>query len=712
MKRRRYATLDEIKTASKEELKKILKNDFLKCFEDWKNRWHKCIISHGDYFEGDKIASRPFSCLCLEHTQSLHPLLTPTQQPYSRIMSSQKRKRESITIEKKKEICQLARNNPTISKNEIGERFSLPRTSVSDILTQAENMLANSGYDPANIYNADETGLLLIIGKSAKPRCFRNFSPHFYCTYTTNSKAWMTSSIFQEWLLQFNKQLVSEGRRILLLLDNATSHCVPNDGLSNIKIHFLPPNMTASLQPLDIGIIKSFKAQYRKLHLQKMVELADAHLPTELRLDYAVRYCKMAWDSVSPDSISNCWNHTGIRFTSTAVVEPLNYGNLLDRIRDIFAFTPDNLITEREFQLVDDSQEAEMKLTDDNLLVSTVTAKEELGEDDDATVTKRLPSLREARTASETILLYLEHSKRATSDDVNLSADLLRRVYAISEGEKRQVVITDFFKKISNYYRPSKDLVKITAKIVKSDGSAITENDEITVNNNIINIFKIAKSLYNNKEEEDIREAGLTSLVRFLIDRNPDYIRTNASLSMLYLDTADSLDKEEFTYEESGTAPNISRKIKRNVNFNKGYTDRWIQIKAGKELNAYIKLCDLFCNFRDNDKVRIGFEHELQLTRNDDSNILIGNDTNYKFIIENIEWWIRKVTPSLNIRADLALKLKDEVNMKYETMNVNISYNKTLGEEDVKIASTAIRQSMVFVIFQKAERKEILKIII
>ncbi|UYV74744.1 hypothetical protein LAZ67_12000768 [Cordylochernes scorpioides] len=54
MKGRRYATLDEIKTASKEELKKI-KNDFLKCFEDWKNQWHKCIISHGDYFEGDKI---------------------------------------------------------------------------------------------------------------------------------------------------------------------------------------------------------------------------------------------------------------------------------------------------------------------------------------------------------------------------------------------------------------------------------------------------------------------------------------------------------------------------------------------------------------------------------------------------------------------------------------------------------------------------------
>ncbi|UYV61965.1 hypothetical protein LAZ67_1007210 [Cordylochernes scorpioides] len=35
IKGRRYATLDEIKMASKEELKKIFKNDFLKCFENW-----------------------------------------------------------------------------------------------------------------------------------------------------------------------------------------------------------------------------------------------------------------------------------------------------------------------------------------------------------------------------------------------------------------------------------------------------------------------------------------------------------------------------------------------------------------------------------------------------------------------------------------------------------------------------------------------------
>ncbi|UYV79314.1 hypothetical protein LAZ67_17002113 [Cordylochernes scorpioides] len=163
--------------------------------------------------------------------------------------------------------------------------------------------------------------------------------------------------------------------------------------------------MTASLQPLDSGIFKTFKAQYRKLQLQKMVELADAHLPTELRLDYAVRYC--------------------IRFTSTAAVEHLNYGNLLDRIRDIFAITPENLMTEREFQLVDDSQEAEMKLTDDNFLVSTVTAKEDLGEDDDTTVTQRLPSLRETRTAAETVLLTPLYKERSFGGHV---ADIAMRL--------------------------------------------------------------------------------------------------------------------------------------------------------------------------------------------------------------------------------------------------------------------------------------------
>lgn len=51
----RFGSMDNIKSASLKELKAITKIEFQKCFEDWKKRWHKCIISSGDYFEGDNI---------------------------------------------------------------------------------------------------------------------------------------------------------------------------------------------------------------------------------------------------------------------------------------------------------------------------------------------------------------------------------------------------------------------------------------------------------------------------------------------------------------------------------------------------------------------------------------------------------------------------------------------------------------------------------
>ena len=45
----------EMKEKPKEKLLTIPKSALQKCFEDWKKRWHKCIISKGGYFEGDKI---------------------------------------------------------------------------------------------------------------------------------------------------------------------------------------------------------------------------------------------------------------------------------------------------------------------------------------------------------------------------------------------------------------------------------------------------------------------------------------------------------------------------------------------------------------------------------------------------------------------------------------------------------------------------------
>ena len=47
--------MEETKTASLAELKTIPKSTYRKGLKDWKKRWHKLIVSEGDYFEGENI---------------------------------------------------------------------------------------------------------------------------------------------------------------------------------------------------------------------------------------------------------------------------------------------------------------------------------------------------------------------------------------------------------------------------------------------------------------------------------------------------------------------------------------------------------------------------------------------------------------------------------------------------------------------------------
>ena len=61
------------------------------------------------------------------------------------------------------------------------------------------------------------------------------------------------------------------GRKILLLLDNATSH-KNNVTLSNITVQFLPPGTTSHIQPMDGGIIRCFKAHYRRYLTRNYLE--------------------------------------------------------------------------------------------------------------------------------------------------------------------------------------------------------------------------------------------------------------------------------------------------------------------------------------------------------------------------------------------------------------------------------------------------------
>lgn len=102
---------------------------------------------------------------------------------------------------------------------------------------------------------------LLVIGKSQKPRCFKNIKK-LPVKYRANKKAWMVSDIFEKELKLWDEELAKKNRKICLLLDNCTAHPHVN-GLKFIKLVFLPANTTSVLQPMDQGVIRSLKCCYR-----------------------------------------------------------------------------------------------------------------------------------------------------------------------------------------------------------------------------------------------------------------------------------------------------------------------------------------------------------------------------------------------------------------------------------------------------------------
>ncbi|EUC57153.1 tigger transposable element derived-like protein, putative, partial [Rhizoctonia solani AG-3 Rhs1AP] len=108
--------------------------------------------------------------------------------------------------------------------------------------------------------------------------------------------------------------MASEGRRILLLCDNASSHKHDPARTPNIEVYYLPPNLTAWIQPMDAGIIRNFKSNYRRLHSEFVLDRDAAGIPNPYKVNQldAMRLSQQAWDMVSTSTIQNCWRHTGI----------------------------------------------------------------------------------------------------------------------------------------------------------------------------------------------------------------------------------------------------------------------------------------------------------------------------------------------------------------------------------------------------------------
>ena len=150
-----------------------------------------------------------------------------------------------------------------------------------------------------------------VVGKFANPRCFNGIKK-LPVTYRCNSNSWMTAKLFQDWLRSFDSSLEKQNKKICLLLDNCSAHKIDENELKYIELVYFPPNITSSNQPLDQGIIKNFKHNYRHRVLQKILISIDAdenvtaaEVSRSISLLDAVHYVNSSWNFVSADTIQS-----------------------------------------------------------------------------------------------------------------------------------------------------------------------------------------------------------------------------------------------------------------------------------------------------------------------------------------------------------------------------------------------------------------------
>lgn len=218
-----------------------------------------------------------------------------------------------------------------------GEAGSVDDEAIADRIRVVRETCAE--YDPDRIYNCDETGFfykvlpkvsylaphenrktargvkamkakdrvtaymctdatgrkvpLSLIGTAKEPRCFRiRASP---VMYFSQKNAWSDSRVFKQWwtkvFLPHVRSVTSQ--KVLLIMDNHSSHADLVDPREQVTILELPPNCTSKHQPMDAGIIAAWKLRVRtKLLAVRVDTMASApQLREQAKKRKVVRGC-------------------------------------------------------------------------------------------------------------------------------------------------------------------------------------------------------------------------------------------------------------------------------------------------------------------------------------------------------------------------------------------------------------------------------------
>jgi hypothetical protein len=300
----------------------------------------------------------------------------------------------------------------------------------------------------------------LIIGHAKRPRCFqKKTGEQLGFDYWCNSRAWMTSDIFQQWLIKWDNELRRTNRKILLLVDNFAGHNYDTRIITNIRMERFSPNLTAHVQPLDSGIIQCFKAHYRRHFLERALDLFangadDIYNINQLQ---AMRLICTAWEDVRNETMVHCWQHAEILPDEvTVVINSDEQAEVLSRIKE--CYTNINSVRPNQMHLsveelvcpAEENDEVALESLTDDEIIDYVIKNSEMEEsesvNDNEEDVQPVMSITDACTAIENLehFIELENGKefRHAADSLTRIKRILRE--RIGDGQK-QTVLTNYF---------------------------------------------------------------------------------------------------------------------------------------------------------------------------------------------------------------------------------------------------------------------------
>lgn len=163
----------------------------------------------------------------------------------------------------------------------------------------------------------------MLVYHSENPRALKGYIKEYLpVIWKSNKKAWVTTVLTQSYVTSYLSPTLRDyaaknnlANRFLLLLDNAPSH--PHsmgDWCDNIEVAFLPPNTTSLIQPMDQGVIATFKAYYQRRTMKQLLDATDGPDKPTIKefwkgynIKNAIDNIAASWKEVSAATMNGCW---------------------------------------------------------------------------------------------------------------------------------------------------------------------------------------------------------------------------------------------------------------------------------------------------------------------------------------------------------------------------------------------------------------------